>query len=430
MQALLREAGVTLVGEEDAEVVVVNTCTVKGPTERKIRRHADRLLKRGKRLVLTGCLVEADRALEEAYPEASLLSPDWIDHIPEAVGERRILRGKRHLAKPSLPSLRMPAWRSILQIAEGCDSACSFCSTKLARGHIRSVEEELILDRLRRDVADGVVEVWLTSQDNSAYGVDTGMPRLHRLLKRINRVEGAFWVRNGMGNPHNYLKILDEILQAYGEGLGRLYHFLHLPSQSGSNKVLRDMRRQYTREDYLRIVKAFRERYPWLTLMDDIIIGFPTESDEDFTATLSLLKEARPDMVNRSKYWPRPLTPASRLPQLPGEIVKKRSLRLKDVVDEIARERNRAWHGWHGRILITEKGKEGTLMGRNFAYKPVVIRIRDAREKGLLKEDEPGEKLIGRWAWVEITGSKTLYLEGRIVQPDDPGLREHAFPRV
>jgi len=430
MQERLRQAGHEIVEEDDADAVVINTCTVKGPTERKIRRHAERILVSGRKLILTGCLVEADRTLEKTYATASLLSPDWIDQIAEAVEERRVRHGKRALAKPLLPSMRIPEWRSIVQVAEGCDSACTFCSTKFARGSIRSVPEEAILQRIEEDVQQGVHEVWLTSQDMSAYGVEHGLPRLPRLLRRILRVQGSFWVRIGMGNPHNYLRVLDAMLRAYADGLDRLYHFAHIPSQSGSNMILKGMRRRYSREDYLTVVRALRERFPWLTLMDDIIVGFPGESDEDFEATLSLIREALPDMVNRSKYWPRPGTPAARLPQIPGEVVKQRSLRLKVVVEEVARERNKLWHGWHGRILLVEKGKAGTLVGRNFAYKPVVVRIPDLIAHGLLGEEEDASHLLGQWVRVEITDSATLYLTGRPIAADDPGLREHAFPHV
>ncbi|MFO8015904.1 MAG: radical SAM protein, partial [Candidatus Woesearchaeota archaeon] len=183
-----------------------------------------------------------------------------------------------------------------------------------------------------------------------------------------------FFVRVGMMNPDYVLKILDELIEAMKED--KIFRFIHIPVQSGNNKVLKSMNRRYTAEDFRRIIRRFREEIPDMTVSTDIICGFPGETEEQFNDSVELIKEIRPDVLNISRFWPRPGTPAESMEQFPTRITKERSQKLTKAFHDIAREKNRAWIGWKGKVLIDEKGKAGTgtMIGRNYAYKPVVVR--------------------------------------------------------
>lgn len=162
------------------------------------------------------------------------------------------------------------------------------------------------------------------------------------------------------------------------------------------------MNRFYSVEDFKRIVSTFREKMPRITLSTDVICGFPGESEDAFNRTVELIKEAAPDIVNISKFFPRPQTPAAEMEQLPPAEVKNRSRRLTEIAKRISYERNRLWLGWKGRILIDEKGKRDTWVGRNYAYKPVVVRCE--------------ENLLGEFVDVCITEAFPTYLKAEILE--------------
>ncbi|MCS7145114.1 MAG: radical SAM protein, partial [Aigarchaeota archaeon] len=259
----------------------------------------------------------------------------------------------------------------------------------------------------KRAVEDGCREVWLTSQDCSAYGRDIGLD-LPTLLKSIlKHVKGKYFIRIGMMNPLHFKKVeLERLVETYGDE--RIFKFLHLCVQSGSDKVLKDMRRGYSVSDFLRYVKAFRQKYPELTLMTDIIVGYPTEREEDFDATCRLIEKVEPDFVNISRFYPRPHTPAARLYTLPPSLVNRRSKILTEICNEISMRRSELWIGWRGEVLIDEVGKKGEAIGRNYAYRPIVF------------PDADGRTFLGRIVEAEITQAKRHCSIGRIIS------RQHA----
>jgi len=400
--------------ENEADTIIINSCAVKGPTERKILRSISKKSSEGKRIIIAGCMAEAQSALLLKHNnDLSIISPDNIERIGEVLhsSEQVIIRGKRKVDKASLPSLPSFGTAAIIQIAEGCDSACTYCLTKAAKGHIRSNPEGSILAAAQNAIANGKKELWLTSQDNSCYGVDAYKEtRLPRLIKKISRLEGSFMIRNGMGNPNNLINAIPEIIDAYNND--KVYKFIHLPSQSGSNKILKEMRRQYTIEDYLKIINEMRKSLGRLTVANDIIVGYPTETEEDFEETIDLLKKTRPDIVNISRFWPRPGTYASRLRPLDGGIVKERSRTLTKMFEKISGDNNSHWMKWEGSILITETGKNETVKGVNYCYKPVTIGKKALLDQGILEKDENLKSMIGKIINVKIKGFGTYHLEG------------------
>jgi threonylcarbamoyladenosine tRNA methylthiotransferase CDKAL1 len=381
MAGCLASAGFKLVDSvADAQVIIYNTCAVKGPTENRI---IDLLKKvpRGKKLLVVGCLplINFDRLRREVRFDgvAGPALGEKIVNIVNAVlrGEKVLALENAEKAKPSLslPRIRVNPVVGIIPISYGCLGSCAYCCVVFARGRLRSYSVKEIVERVKADLAEGVREFWLTSQDTACYGRDIGT-NLAELIMAVCAVEGDFKIRVGMMTPNRALDILEGLIEAYRDG--KVFKFLHLPVQSGDNQILEKMRRFYTVADFKKIVEAFREAFPKITIATDVICGFPGEDEKAFEKTLKLIEEVKPDVVNTSKFFARPRTPAANMPdsvQLPE--IKRRSAMLSSLAYKIAVEKNREWIGWEGEVLIDEAGKvAGSWMGRNFAYKPIVVK--------------------------------------------------------
>jgi len=369
MAGLLKQAKHELVEDEaKADIVLFNTCTVKTPSENKFLRE---LKKTDKKVVLAGCVPQSEPMRFDDY---SLIGTRQIDNVVEVVEKTangETLQLMKRNVKPNLlsPTVRRNSLVETIPISLGCLSACSFCKTKAARGGLSSYPEEEIVDNVRRATSEGVSEIWLTSQDTGCYGFDIGT-NLAELLEEICKIEKEFMIRVGMANPDHILKIKDELISAFKHG--KVFKFLHIPVQAGNDDVLKDMKRAYTVEQAEQIIDAFRKEIPEITISTDIICGFPTETEEQFNDTLELMKKVRFDIVNISRYWPRPGTPAAKLKQWPDRIRKERSTKVTDLFD--SQGHNDRWVGWEGTIIIDEKGKDGSWVGRNYSYKPVIVK--------------------------------------------------------
>jgi MiaB-like tRNA modifying enzyme len=261
----------------------------------------------------------------------------------------------------------------IIPICEGClGSPCSYCKVKAARGHLRSYPKEEIIQQARRAIAhDHIPELWLTAQDTGCYGKDINSS-LPELLKEMIAIPGIFRIRLGMLNPNHALEHLNELIEIFKSP--KMFKFLHIPVQSGNNDILKSMKRKYTAEEFKEVVKRFKASIPNITIATDIIAGFPGETEKQFQDSLDMIKEISPDVLNISKFWPRPGTKAAKMEdQVPGPEIKRRSAFLTQIYHNIARMRNERWLDWVGEVLIDEYGTEGTFVGRNFAYKPVIV---------------------------------------------------------
>ena len=315
--------------EEPAEVIVLNTCSVKDATQQKILHKVSHTQKP---LVIAGCLVQATPAIVEKYnPSASLAGTFSQGSIVEAV-ETAFAGGKIVSTKnngiPSLASVADGIYARI-QINSGCASACTFCSTKLARGGVKSYRPREIVEAVEKVVAQGAKEIQLTSQDTGAYGLDCGVA-LPELLGRIREIEGDFRVRVGMCNPQHFLRMEKELIHVFAEN-EKLYKFFHIAIQSGSDAVLKHMRRGYTAEQAMRCVEAIKKTFPTAMIETDVIVGYPTETRDDFQQTMDFLEKAEFDVVNISKYSARPKTPAAKLTQIENGEVKSSLLGKQDT---------------------------------------------------------------------------------------------------
>jgi MiaB-like tRNA modifying enzyme len=316
--------------------------------------------------------------IEKINPQASMIGPDSIEKIVDVVDAA--IKGKKvlfteDLRKPKvcLPKVRRNPFVDIIPIAIGCLSNCSYCLTKLARGKLFSYPVEAIVKEAKQAVNSGCKELWITSQDNSCYGKNSGTS-LSNLLNEICKIEGKFFVRVGMMNPLHTKAIIHELIESYKNE--KIFKFLHIPLQSASNRLLKLMNRGYTVNDFLEIVEKFKKEFPKLTLATDVIVGFPTETEKEFEETFELIKKVRPDIVNISKFGARPKTEAAKMQQLDRKIINERSEILHRLVKQISLENNKKWIGWKGEVFVDEKISDG-FVGRNFAYKPVVIKTNE-----------------------------------------------------
>lgn len=401
----LSQVGYEIVENVDAaDILIYNTCAVKSPTENRIIDLLRRVSE-DKRFIITGCLplINFER-LKAQVKFDCVLGPAPGSGIVEAVN--KVSRGQKVVmlkydSKPSLDLAKTPVNEAvgIVPINYGCSGSCSYCCVLFARGHLRSYAIGEIVKRVQRDLASGVNEIWLTSQDTACYGRDLATS-LVDLLSEVCKIKEKFFVRVGMMTPNCALELLDGLIDAYRDE--KVFKFLHLPVQSGDDEVLRLMNRFYSVEDFKKVVYSFRKEFPKITVATDVICGFPSESRDAFERTVQLVEEVQPDIVNISKFFPRPRTPAAKMKQLPPEEVKVRSRRMAEVARKVSFEKNEAWMGWEGEILIDEKGKKpAPWVGRNFAYKPVVVRS--------------DEFLLGRFVDVRVVRVFPTYLEAEVV---------------
>lgn len=373
---LLVEAGHRPVPELRADLLILNTCTVKASTEQKILNRLRGLADSKKKLLVAGCMVQAQPELvREACPNANMLGIYELLRAAEAVesisrGRHVGMLAKAEAKKPDTKPVRTDPLNAIVQVSQGCRGSCTYCITRLARGDLRSFPPEQIVSEVECALKEGCKEIRITSQDNTVYGQDIGTS-LPSLISKIDALPGDFRIRVGMMNPGGLLPLLPDLLEAYDSP--KVYKFFHIPVQSGSNEILRQMNRRYTREDFIKIVSRIRSRFPLASIATDVIVGYPGETETQFQDTYDLYEATRPDVVNISRFTLRPGTPAAKLKPLSTQITKDRSRRMAELWECVATEQNRRYIGLNDRVLISEKGKNDTMVGRSSNYKAVVL---------------------------------------------------------
>jgi len=402
---ILKEAGWEIVDKpEDSDLILLVTCAVKKPTSDRMLHRIKALKIYGKTMIVAGCMAsgEGDK-VKRIAPEAVLVHPRAITQILEAVESKKDLLTGDCVDKLGKSRVLKNRVVGIIPVSEGCRwGRCGFCIVPFTRGRFVSYSLDKIIDEATRLISNGVMEIWLTSQDMGSYGLDFGRNMLPGLIKSIVSIPREFWVRIGMMNPIYLKPILRELADLYLHP--KVYKFLHIPVQSGSDKVLKAMNRGYTVSMFKEMIEYMKNRIENLTISTDIIVGYPGEDEEDFEKTIKLIKELEPDSVNISKLFPRPHTSSERLPQLDPRIIKERSRHITEVVREIAYKKNIRWIGWSGRALVDEIGEGGEAIARNIYYKPIVLR------------DNCGHILLGRKVEVEVIDAKPYCLIGRLIK--------------
>ncbi len=401
----LAKAGYTIAkSESSAEILIYNTCAVKGPTENRIIQALKRVPK-NKKLIVAGCLpkISFERLSREARFDAAVgtsVGKRIVEVVENVSAGKRVFDLEAIKEKPmlDLPRISANPLVSVVPINYGCLGSCAYCCVVFARGHLMSYCIEDVVSRVQSDYAAGAREFWITSQDTASYGRDIGT-NLAELLHALGKANGDFKIRVGMMTPNLVLDIQSELIEAFKNE--KVFKFLHLPVQSGNDEVLRRMHRFYSAKEFKSIVDAFRQCFDDLTLATDVIVGFPGETSHAFDNTLKLLRDVKPDVINVSKFFARPKTAAAKMRDGLVDVaeIKHRSKIASDLAKQLSSENNKQWVGWVGEVLVDEKGKvPGSWIGRNFAYKPIVIKSK--------------ESLIGKTVKLEVNEAKTTYLSG------------------
>ena len=394
--------------KSEPEAFYLNVCTVKGNAGAlKLLRKAASTYP-GVPIYITGCAPKDFR--EEAVKAASQVQFTTLAELEasdaslspwsNAIGSTKdsmdsiALAGSRMTAKKTVDASNLSPWSNaigsthhnvlrespyvgIVNIEEGCLDACAFCSTHLVKGRLHSFAPNAIVDQVQALVDDGCLEIQLTGQDCACYGFDINT-NLARLTQRIlTHVSGNYRIRLGMGNPRHVLGYQEALLDCFTDE--RLYKFIHIPVQSGSEKILKAMNRRHTARDYAALAHAFTERFSKFTLSTDLIVGYPGETVEYFNETLELLKETRPTVCNITRFVARPGTVAARLEAsadaVPDAVKHERSAILAEAFQQIALENNREWIGDESTVVTEKPGyRSGTTIARNAAYRPVALQ--------------------------------------------------------
>ena len=341
---------------EMPEAFVLNVCTVKGNAGAlKLLREALSTAPEAK-LFITGC---APRDFREEVAK---------------ITDKVVFTSLKELGLNKLPlPLRESPLVGIVNIEEGCLDACAYCSTRLVKGRLHSYPAADIVQQVKSLVSDGCVEIQLTGQDCGCYGFDTGTNLAELVQQILVEVPGNYKMRLGMGNPRHMLRYIDPLLKCFKDE--RVYKFIHLPVQSGSDSVLKAMNRKHNVQDYIDLAETFNKNFPLFTLSTDLIVGFPGESEQDFQGTLDILEKTRPTVCNITRFVARPNTPAYNMAgAVPDEIKHVRSAALAEAFQRIATENNSRWVGETETVTIEKQGyRKGSYIARNAAYRPVAI---------------------------------------------------------
>ena len=348
---ILRSKGNTIVDSaETADSVIINTCTVVGPTERRMLRQFSRF--REYDLYVTGCMPEVQREAIFAVCTPTFISSKTIHEVYRSV---KTVSG---------------GGVAIVQVAQGCVGRCTYCLTRIARGPLKSFSEEEILAEIQAHTRTGTQEIQITAQDTGCWGWDIGKS-LPGLLNCIEDLPGRFMIRVGMMNPATVRGILDDLVDAFASD--RIFKFVHLPVQSGSDAILDRMGRGYTVADFEKIVSSFKNRYPEITLATDMIVGFPGETRQDFSESLDLIGRVRPNKVNITRYSQRPFTSLPSKEDFPDWVKKDRSRLMNSHTEKVYTSINTGYLEKQVPFLVTEKIKTGSVMARSPDYLGIVI---------------------------------------------------------
>jgi threonylcarbamoyladenosine tRNA methylthiotransferase CDKAL1 len=354
----------------DADLLILLTCTVIDRTEQRMLSRIRLFSKTNKPLIITGCMAAVQPDLIHTIaPHARLLPPTHLYALPDLINNHPP-------TTPPTDRTRLPKTHTgiiaPLSIAEGCDYACAYCITHHARGPLHSYPPNEITTDVTNALQAGCHEIQLTAQDTASYGRDINT-NLDTLLTTLNNIPGDFYLRVGMMNPASLTPRLTPIINAFQHNT-KVYKFLHLPLQSGDNDILTQMNRPYTTTDFHHCITEFRTAIPTITIATDVITGYPGETHHQAQTTLDFIETIKPDIVNVTRYSARPHTTAKTLPhRLTTQIMKERSRILAEQALRLAREQNQHYIGTHTPILLTEHGKNHTIIGRTPTYKLVII---------------------------------------------------------
>lgn len=416
MAGMLLEKGFTPVKErKDADVAIINTCSVRENADKRFFGTLGQLKRRKTEnpdflVCVCGCMMQQQHVIDTIkakYPWVDIIfGTHNIHQFPELIDNALAEKKKQVEIWPDggeivegLPAKRLHQSKALVNIMFGCNNFCTYCIVPYTRGRERSRRPEEILREVRALAADGVKEIMLLGQNVNSYKGEGGVD-FADLIYMLNEVEGLERIRFMTSHPKD---LSDRLIQAFVD-CDKLCKNIHLPVQSGSSRILKKMNRHYDKEKYLNLVGRLQKAVPGITMSTDIIVGFPGETEEDFEETLNLARTVRYDSAFTFLYSIRKGTPAEKYEdQIPEDVKHERFNRLVEQINTISAEKNAAYVGTVQQVLVEGPSKTGsrTFAGRTDGFKLVNFRG-DA-------------SMIGKIIDVKITKSNTFSLEGEVL---------------
>ena len=417
IKGLLALMGYTMTEEkEEADLILYNTCAIREHAEDRVFGNVGAIKKLKQSnpnliIALCGCMMQQEHIREKlfkSYPFVDIVFGTHNQYKVPEIFKAYLTRGKRFFADMTetnevaegIPALRDNSAKAWLPIMYGCDNFCTYCIVPYVRGRERSREKDIIISEAKEMINSGFKDITLLGQNVNSYGknLENGVS-FAQLLKEIDSIDGDYWLRFMTSHPKDCTK---ELIDTIAQGKHISVH-LHLPFQSGSDRILKQMNRHYDRKKYLEIIDYAKSKIPNLSLTSDIIVGFPGETYEDFKETISLIKEVEFTSLFTFIYSPRVGTPAAKMDDpIPAEEKSKWFRELLDVQEEIAAKRCASMVGSVEKVLIEgKKEKTNELTGRTSG--------------NIIVELDGSEDLIGTFQNVEITKARNWILKGKLI---------------
>ena len=408
MIGILSKEGYEIVDNlEDSDLTIINSCTVKSPSQAAFLNTVIKSKEYNKHVVVGGCVPQAERNLK-GLENCSIVGVSQIDKIDYIVKNTFEGNTVRLLENKSLPSLLLPKIRrnkyiEIIPISQGCLGICTYCKTKQARGKLISYPIEQIVKACKRAWENNAKELWITSEDTGVYGRDIGTNLPNLMVEILKYVPKDVMIRIGMANPPYILENVNQMIKVLNHP--NVYSFIHIPVQSGSNPVLDKMLREYTIEEFNYLCDKFIEGVPNITIATDIICGFPTETRENFQETLNMVEKYKFPVINISQFYPRPGTVAAKWKKIDTKEVHYRSKALAELFGSYSNYKhllNTTQRVWVHDTNEEEKNKEENMM---VAHNKSYVKI-------LIPKDE---KLYGKELIVKIKETYKWHCVGEII---------------
>uniref|UniRef100_A0A914EF09 tRNA-t(6)A37 methylthiotransferase n=1 Tax=Acrobeloides nanus TaxID=290746 RepID=A0A914EF09_9BILA len=410
MAGLLANSGYKITqNTDDADLWLLNSCTVKTPSENQFENMIRQGKERGKHVVVAGCVSQA-APNEPWLKDISIIGVKQIDQVVNVVDECfkgnvvRLLSRNRTMPALNIPKIRRNEFVEILAINTGCLNQCTYCKTKQSRGNLQSYPLEQLVEQARTAFErDGCKELWLTSEDLGAWGRDIGLVLPDLLKELVKVIPDGCYMRLGMTNPPYILDHLEEIAEILNHP--RVYSFLHIPVQAGSDSVLLDMKREYTINHFCQIVDYLKQKVPNIYICTDFICAFPTETVEDFQESLELVKKYEFPSLFINQFYPRNGTPAARLKKHTTIEARRRTSEMTKLFHSYRRYKP-DYIGREFDVLICEKATDGLhFVGHNKSYEHILV--------------PSSENLMGKRVRVRITEVSKFYMKSIVVSKNE-----------
>ena len=418
-EGILEKCGFKLCNdEENADFVLFNTCTIRENANKRLYGRIGQLKNsyyknKNKIIGICGCMMQEEDEvsyIKNKYPYVKLIfGTHNIYNFPKLLYD--VLKEQKrnieivpdnNIIVENLPSHRKYSFKCGINIMFGCNNFCSYCIVPYVRGREKSRNSEDIINEIKNLVKDRVVEVMLLGQNVNSYGNDNSNYSFPELLENVSKIEGLKRIRFMTSHPKDFS---DELIEVIKNNKNICRH-IHLPLQSGSNKILKLMNRKYTREHYLNIINKIKNNIKDVSITTDIIVGFPNEDEEDFNDTLSIIKEVGFDSVFTFEYSKRTGTVASKMEnQVDEKIVKIRFKKLLDTINEMNKNKFDKFIGNTYEVLVEEKDRENNLY---------LSRL----SNNIICYIEGNDDMIGKFYDVKVLNNHGFYLDGEVVKND------------